>query len=1163
MHHLSTTRTRFFSSVLFARAVIFLVLAFASLASTPVRADGNPDIVGVLAILTEDQTAAELALSDEQVERLRGMVKQHENKALEVAGQLRSLEPVERRVRAKEILRTLEKEAFALLNETQRTRAEQLRLQQIGLSAVLEPEIATSLAVTEEQSAKVQTLVEGRRGLLRELGPEKGDVEWRRRLEEIFDEGQKSKWKDMTGTVSATETAADGDAPATAAATSNGDVASPSDRPDQPMDAEMIAKMLAPAQGGLPLNFNSTPWSDVLKWLAKEADLSLQTDFYPPGTLTYRDPYRTYTVGQAMDIMNSILLGKGYSLIRYQRALICLDLGAGESAEVTRGLIREMVELVPLSQLEQRGEYELCKTVFTLQRLSVEDAEKEVKQLLGPHGSIVPLTSSNQLLVTETAGKLRLIRDTIQLSEMPEAGRMSKILVLTLKHMSAEELLGIARPLLGLKDTTNVSDDLSISTDAFGAKLFATGTPDKLQKLRDIVLQVDIEPEDSTTASTTAEQAVVRSHIVRGSDPQTTMDVLQTQFSGQANINLALDPKSNNIIARATPSDHQIIDDILLTLAGESSDFQVIELDKIDTQAAILTLEKFFGKQSATKDAKDAAGAKGPIFYGDTLTRRIMVKGTKQEVEQVRELLNKVQASGPTLDGLRNNARFLPYSGKSADKILDQIDLLWEATKHKGRIRKIEPKERTKPDAKPDSKSSASIFPAMGDRVQLTSLQEPVATEPSTEPITDDEEAVNPEDLKIYQGPTGMIVTSDDPQLLNEFDEIARLVQEQMAAGPSEPTVIYLQYIPALAAEELIRGVLGGSSASSGGGGGGGLLGDVASSVLGGGGFLGSLLGMGGGGGSSVSSSSMTATGDVYITADPRRNTLWVQANPLDMQLIEQIVEVIDTEDGPVDVRTRGMPRIIYLETAPVAQVEATVKAVFADRLSSNAQAAAQRPPSPQEFIEALRGGRGGGGGGNRGSGPKELKEQTMSITADAKNNALIVMAPKQLFDEVEALVKELDKTAEGSEDSVIVVPLGGEVNPTTIRSALSSVFGTQARTSTTSNPPTSAPANNAGSPQAGFNPQQFRGFNPANFGGGQGFRGTQGGGGFPGAGGGFPGGFGGGNPFGGGNTQGFRGLQGGGFPGGFGGGGQGGGNQGLAIAAIETTDAINQAIQA
>jgi type II secretory pathway component GspD/PulD (secretin) len=1149
MHQFLLIQTRFVTRAkLIGVGLAFLLAGF--LGSRLAFADGNPDIVGVLAVLTDEQTAAELGLSEEQLEKLRGMVKQHEAKSLEIAGQLRSLEPGERRVRAKEILRNLEIGAMSLLNETQRNRAEQLRLQQVGLAAILEPGIAQSIGATEEQIAKMQTLVEGRRALLRELGPEKGETEWRRQLSELFDAGQTAKWTDLVGTAASTAGKPTGEAAATDTISESNRPSSPSDQRGPPTDAEVMAAMMAPPQGGLSLNFNAVPWSDVLKWLSKEADLSLQTDFYPPGTFTYRDRYRTYTIPQAMDIMNSVLLSKGFSLIRYQRALICIDLGSGENAEITRGLIREMVELVPSTELDQRGEYELCKTVFTLQRLSVEEAEKEVKQLLGPQGSILPLTNSSQLLVTETGGKLRLIRETLQFSEMPEAGRRSKILVLALKHMSAEELLGIARPLLGLKETSNVSDDLNISTDAFGSKIFATGSPDKLQKLRDIVLQIDIEPEDAKTTATTAEQAVVKSHMVRGSDPQTTMDVLQTQFAGQANINLALDPKSNNIIARATPSDHRIIDEIIDTLAGEGSDFQVIQLDNIDTQAAILTLEKFFGKQSS-KDAKDTSAAKGPIFYGDTLTRRIMVKGTKQEVEQVRELLNKVQSSGPTLDGLRSNARFLPYSGKTADKMLDQIDLLWEATKKKGRIRKIEPKDRDvkepKPDPKTDPKSSAAIVPA---GVRLAKMQDP-APEDTTKDAAREQEVENPDadskndELKIYRGPNGLIVTSDDPQLLNEFDEIARVVQEQMAAGPSEPTVFYLQYITAPAAEELIRGVLGGTSSSSGGGGGGGLLGDVASSVLGGGGFLGSLLGMGGGGGSSTSSSSMTASGDVFITSDPRQNALWVQANAMDLQLIEQLIDIIDTEKGPVDIQTRGVPRILYLETAPVAQVEATVKSVFADRLSSNAQAASQRPPSPQEFIEALRGG--GGGGRNRGSAPKELKEQTMSITADTKNNALIVLAPQQLFEDVEALVKELDKTAEGTEDSVMVVPLGGDINPTTIRSALSSVFGSQARTSSTSNPQpaTTAPTN----PQANAG-GGFRGFNPGAFGGGQGFQGF-GGGGFPGAGG-FGGGgggnaMGGGNPFGGGRNpfggggQGFRGMGGG----GFGGGGQGGGNQG------------------
>jgi type II secretory pathway component GspD/PulD (secretin) len=1145
-----------------------------------VLADGNPDIVGVLSAITDPQIAADLGLSEEQLDRLKALIKGHEAKAIEFAAELRSLDAGERRERAKQKLRSIEAEGMGLLNDSQRARAEQIRLRGLGVAAVLEPEIATATTVSPEQLAKIQTLVEGRRGMLRELGPEKGEAEYKRQLEAVLDDAQKAKWAELIGPdpkASTTADAANG-ADANAAEVQ----ASPSDQPvagSMPSGVATSPEMgqVIPGEFGLRLNFNSVPWSDVLKWLAKEAELSLQTDFFPPGTFTYRDPFRVYTVPEAMDIMNSVLLSRGYTLVRRQRALMCVDLGTGENAEVIRGLIRELADLVPEEQLDSRGEYEICKSVFELQRLSVEDAEKEVKQLLGPQGSLVPLGAANQLLVTETAGKLRIIRDTLRRSETPDAGRTSKIVAFTLENMSADELLSIARPLLGLKDTANVSEELSVSTDAFGTKLYATGTPDKLQKLRDIVTQVDVASSDSGKPAATAEQLTVKSHMIRGSDPQTTMDVLQTQFSGQTNINLALDPKSSNVIARATASDHQLIDEIISTLSGETSDFEVIELDKIDTQAAILTLEKFFGKQS-TKD-KEAGTAKGPIFYGDTLTRRVYVKGTPQEVGQVRSLLNKVQDSGPTLDGLRNNTRFLPYSGKSADKVLDQIDLLWEATKHRGRIRKIEPKEpgakastnneRQRP-ANDDPNSSAmrpvDIDPnnqatllgnafAGSNTVRFARAEKPViaeeqppAEESETKPADESSKDGVEKELKIFRGPTGLIVTSDDPMLLKEFDEIAGVVQEQMAAGPSEPTVIYLKYIPALAADELIRGVLaGGAGTASSGGGGGGLLGEVASSVLGGGGFLGSLLGMGGGGSSAASSASSSSSGDVFITADPRLNALWVQANPLDMQLIEQLVEIIDTAESPVDVQTRGVPNIIYLQSAPVAEVEATVKSVFADRIAGGANNQnAQRPPSPQEFIEALRGGGGGGGGGRRQNAPKELKEQTMTVTADKKNNALIVLASKQLFQEVEELVKLLDQQAEGTEDTVQVLPIGGDINPTTVQSALSRVFGAQARTSSSGSGTTPAPQNNAASPQASAF-QGFRGFNPGGMGGG-GFGGFQGMGGMGGGQGGRgQGGFGGGQGgFGGFQGMGGRGQGGGGFGGGgFGGGGFGGGQTG------------------
>ncbi|MFM2011619.1 MAG: hypothetical protein RLZZ396_403, partial [Planctomycetota bacterium] len=342
--------------------------------------DGNPDIVGVLATLTEPNTAADLGLSDEQLTKLRDLVKQHEAKAIDFAAELRSIEdPVERKERSRQNLRAVEMVGMQMLNQEQRQRAEQLRLQGLGLAAALEPEIAGALSVNEEQMAKLQTIVEGKRGLMRQLGPEKGAAEFAKQLSDVLNDEQKAKWTAMVGPAAGKPQSQDqqvGSVPSDDASSSNNaSQAAPMARREQQSDSVPTG---VPGEFGLRLNFNSTPWSDVLKWLSKEAELSLQTDFFPPGTFTYRDPFRVYTVPQAMDVMNGVLLNRGYTLIRKQRALLCIDLGSGDP-ELIRGLIRELSEIVPSKELDSRGEFEICKTVFMLSRLSVEEAEKEVK----------------------------------------------------------------------------------------------------------------------------------------------------------------------------------------------------------------------------------------------------------------------------------------------------------------------------------------------------------------------------------------------------------------------------------------------------------------------------------------------------------------------------------------------------------------------------------------------------------------------------------------------------------------------------------------------------------------------------------------------------------------------------------------------------------------
>jgi hypothetical protein len=78
----------------------------------------------------------------------------------------------------------------------------------------------------------------------------------------------------------------------------------------------------------LRFQFRNQPWKDVLDWLARKADLSLVMDSPPPGIFNYRDD-REYTPDEAIDLINRVLLTKGYALLRHERTLMLLKIQGG------------------------------------------------------------------------------------------------------------------------------------------------------------------------------------------------------------------------------------------------------------------------------------------------------------------------------------------------------------------------------------------------------------------------------------------------------------------------------------------------------------------------------------------------------------------------------------------------------------------------------------------------------------------------------------------------------------------------------------------------------------------------------------------------------------------------------------------------------------------
>ena len=164
--------------------------------------------------------------------------------------------------------------------------------------------------------------------------------------------------------------------------------------------------------GKLRFNFSREKWGDVLNWFAKQSELSLVMDQSPPGEFTYADQ-KEYTSPQAIDLLNSVLLSKGFTLIRREKMLIVSSLADG--------IPYELVPNETLEGLSKRGKFEWVRVKFPLGGRPIAAVLEEVEPMISENGKTTALAASGQLVVTETAGKMEAIG--VLISAVPVPGQ--------------------------------------------------------------------------------------------------------------------------------------------------------------------------------------------------------------------------------------------------------------------------------------------------------------------------------------------------------------------------------------------------------------------------------------------------------------------------------------------------------------------------------------------------------------------------------------------------------------------------------------------------------------------------------------------------------------------------------------------------------------------
>lgn len=159
---------------------------------------------GTLFLLTQKSVQEELKLSDEQITK----VKELQEKQRGSFQGLRDLSQEERQKKMQESAQAQQKALAEVLKPGQLKRVKQISLQQQGARALMNPEVAKELKITDDQKEKIRDIQTKSREELRDLGRDEGAREKRQELTKKTNEkvlgvltaDQKAKLKEMQGT---------------------------------------------------------------------------------------------------------------------------------------------------------------------------------------------------------------------------------------------------------------------------------------------------------------------------------------------------------------------------------------------------------------------------------------------------------------------------------------------------------------------------------------------------------------------------------------------------------------------------------------------------------------------------------------------------------------------------------------------------------------------------------------------------------------------------------------------------------------------------------------------------------------------------------------------------------------------------------------------------
>lgn len=551
-----------------------------------------------------------------------------------------------------------------------------------------------------------------------------------------------------------------------------------------------------------------------------------------------------------------------------------------------------------------------------------------------------------------------------------------------------------------------------VSSDDANKTVLVKASAEEHQRIAQIVAQLE-----NGAAGGIDRRMIV--YNVQARDPnqlKTTLEGLLRE--SQPPVEFSVDVPTRTIVAVATPEQHEILKEAVEQFQQDSPELDVFPLFTADPFSVELAITQLFADEASK-----------PIVSGDSSSQQLFVRGTQEQLQQVRQLLVKMGELPPTDSVTRDGMRVVPFRGDMRDAI-QQIQQVWPKLRG-NEMRVINPRN-----------SDGSLRPA-GPSIEINRAEDtnrgalqptpvdengeptreggtdaseeepneiapPRAPEPEPEPLEQDARLHARPEATLDSTQTFLVATESETALSATAESEGASDEPPIFVVPGNGTVTLLSDDEAALqqAESLLRTIMRQAQSDNS-------AGNFA------------VFTLRNAGARNVSKlivdlfeqmpiTARATLGRVSMVPDERLNAVVVHGRAADRAVIAELLRVLDSDNVP-DSLANARPRIVPIEYLKARQVMEILQGVYKAQLESGRNRPEIEIPEGVDrdvasVLQQLN---------------ASASAPLLTLEVDDVTNSIVVLAPTQLSGEVSDLIAKIDRNARDNDKRRIgIVPL-------------------------------------------------------------------------------------------------------------------------------------------